>query len=106
VTTNLDQSVSAGNTGVFSAHATDPITKLVISDAACVFDFFAPGKDPEHNPADRTIDHTAVGNFDLRVQGYLAYVQTAGWTPGIWTYRATLTSTYVYSQYANFTLEP
>lgn len=105
--TNADQTVKTGNTGVAFAKATDPITKLPISEATCVVDFFAPGKDPEHNVNERAVDFTFPGNYDERVTGYLCYFTTSGsWTAGVWTYRVTLTSAYEYSQYANFTLEP
>lgn len=50
--------------------------------------FFAPGKDPEHDPADRDPDRQVVLAPDQGTRGYAAQVPTAGWPPGSWTVQA------------------
>lgn len=47
--------------------------------------FFAPGRDPEHDPADRSPDRQVVLAPDPAARGYAASVPTAGWAPGTWT---------------------
>jgi hypothetical protein len=46
--------------------------------------FFAPGKDPEHVPADRVPDRQVVLSFDPASRTYGAEVSTRGWAPGDW----------------------
>lgn len=73
--------------------AVDRTQKTPISDATCTVDFFAPPKDPKHNPVDRTVDHTFMATFDAGQHAYIVDVPTVGWVPGHWTYRTTLTDT-------------
>lgn len=47
--------------------------------------FFAPGKDPRVNPADRTPDRQVILALDPAARIYGAKVSTAGWAPGAWT---------------------
>lgn len=84
--------------------ATDRIQKTPISDAVCTVDFFAPPKDPENNPADRIVDHTALAVFDTGQHAYTVDVTTTGWTPGRWTYRVTMSDAAVGWAYASFEL--
>jgi hypothetical protein len=53
--------------------------------AGAVALFFAPGKDPERVPADRTPDRQVILAFDAASRTYGAEVPTAGWAPGTWT---------------------
>lgn len=55
--------------------------------SGAVAEFFAPGRDPEHDPADRIPDRQAVPAFDEASRTYAAEVSTAGWEPGSWTVR-------------------
>jgi hypothetical protein len=52
---------------------------------AAVARFYGPGRDPEHDPADRVPDRTAVLAFDPASRAWQAGVPTAGWAPGTWT---------------------
>lgn len=47
--------------------------------------FYAPGRDPRRDPADREPDRTAVLAFDPVTRDYGAEVPTGGWVPGDWT---------------------
>jgi hypothetical protein len=50
--------------------------------------FWAPGKDPEHDPAVRAHpDHCATCLLDPNTRRYVAEVSTEGWAPGTWTAR-------------------
>lgn len=55
--------------------------------APALAEFFAPGKDPERDPASRVVPLV----FDEASRLYGAEVSTAGWAPGLWTYRGTVT---------------
>lgn len=50
--------------------------------------FFAPGRDPAHDPADRSPDRQVVLAPDPAARGYAATVPTAGWASGTWTVQA------------------
>jgi hypothetical protein len=52
-----------------------------------VAQFYAPGRDPRHVPADREPDRQAVLAFDPGTRLYGAEVRTDGWQPGDWTLR-------------------
>ena len=74
-----------------------------------IAEFFCPGKDPEHTPADRVPDRQAPLSFDEAARTHTAQVSTAGWQPGAWTLRgAVLDAAGVPSGWAwfSFTLEP
>jgi hypothetical protein len=54
---------------------------------AAVARFYGPGRDPEHDPADREPDRVLVLPFDPVTRFYARDVATAGWAPGTWTLR-------------------
>lgn len=95
---------------VVRIRATDPVTQRIITDASAIADFFAPGKDPVHSPADRASpDFTYPAYFDSASRYYLVPVTTDGWTPGIWTVRGTISGGaggYFTWAYFPFTLDP
>jgi hypothetical protein len=74
-----------------TASAFDPVTKYPITGGTCTVDFFAPPKDPDDNPSDRTVDHTVTGTFDSGQNAYIATISTTGWPAGKWFYRTTIT---------------
>jgi|SRR6185503_17957022 len=96
--------LSVGETLTVLVSAFDRVTKLPVSDAVCTVDFFAPPKDPEHNPADRTADHTFTATFDSGQNAYTIDVDTTGWAAGQWTYRGKLVSTKTGFEYGTFVL--
>jgi hypothetical protein len=58
-----------------------------------VAQFYAPGRDPEHDPAARDPDKVLVLPFDAVTRHYGADVRTVhpdgrAWAPGTWTVRA------------------
>lgn len=100
------------------AAALNPLrNNVAITDAVAKVDFFAPGKDPKGNPADRTPDqgdlpmiYDALATFQTAqtsvVGAYVCYAETAGWEPGKWSYRVTLTGNeYESVEYSTFTLK-
>lgn len=76
---------------MITVSAFDPVTKYPITGGTCTIDFFAPPKNPEDNPADRTIDHTVSGVFDSGQNAYIATISSVGWIAGKWIYRVMLT---------------
>jgi hypothetical protein len=78
--------VHAGETvlvRVTAARAGRPVTEGLVTA-----EFWAPGRDPEHDPAARADpDHAVPASFDAPSRRWLARVPTAGWTPGTWTVR-------------------
>jgi hypothetical protein len=58
-----------------------------VHDRGAVAQFYAPGRDPEHDPADREPDRVLVLPFDPVTRFYARDVATAGWAPGTWTLR-------------------
>lgn len=54
-----------------------------VTDGPVTAEFWAPGRDPEH---DRP-DHGFLCAYDERNRRWLARVDTAGWAPGLWTVR-------------------
>lgn len=59
-----------------------------VTDGAVTAEFWAPGRDPEHDAADRADpDHAVPASFDAASRRWLARVPTHGWTPGTWTVR-------------------
>jgi hypothetical protein len=95
--------------------ASDPSTQTPITAATAVVDFFAPGKNPVSNVGDRepdkgplpmTFDPDVV-NKDGTKGAYIALVDTsgAGWVPGKWTYRVTISDALDSWEYATVTLK-
>ena len=75
------------------ASARHPFTEEVVPDLSGHVDFFAPGKNPQRNPNDRTPDVSNIPvSFDEEIEAYVAYVLTDGspWEPGRWSYRVKL----------------
>ena len=56
-------------------------------EGPAVASFFRPGKDPEHDLADREPDLEVALAFDPVTRLHHAQVSTAGWAPGTWTVR-------------------
>jgi hypothetical protein len=52
-----------------------------------IAEFFAPGRDPQHDPGDREPDSSVPLGFDPVTRTYGADVPTAAWAPGTWTVR-------------------
>lgn len=104
--------IYVGESVTVIAAAVNPVSGLVISDALGQAEFYAPGKNPAKVPADRTPDQGPVPlTFDPKVTNkdgtsgaYLAYVETGGWAPGKWTFKATLSGSYDTWEYGTFTL--
>lgn len=95
-----------GQTVVIGSRLFDPITGLGISTATCQINFYAPGKNPQVNPGDRTVDHGPfTANYDSNYNGYVAYVPTTGWAAGVWTYQAYFVSTFTDWQYATVEID-
>lgn len=95
-----------GEAVTIRATATNPITKAVISDAVAVADFYAPGKNPKLNPADRIIDKPQVSLvYDPAAGSYLGYVDTTGWVEGRWSFKVTLSGSYDSWEYGSFALK-
>ena len=94
--------------------AINPVTETVIDDATAKVEFFGPGKNPIKNPADRVVDQgpvpmtfsSTVVNKDGTTGAYVGYAETAGWQPGKWHYRVTLSGTLDSWEYGTFTLQP
>lgn len=94
--------------------ATNPVDGSVISDATGAVEFYAPGKNPVKTPADRVADagplplafNASVTNKDGSTGAYVGYAETAGWAPGKWTFKATLTGSYDTWEFGSFTLVP
>lgn len=97
----------AGEAVTIKASATDPVHNTVIADAVAVVDFYAPGKNPKVNPADRVIDKPQVAlTYDAAVKLYLGYADTTGWVDGKWSFKVTLSGSYDSWEYGTFTLRP
>jgi hypothetical protein len=58
--------------------------------AAAIAEFYRPGKDPEHQLADRIPDRQVPLSFDAASRTYGAEVSTTGWLPGDWTLRGSV----------------
>lgn len=92
--------------------ALNPVNGTVISNATGTAEFYAPGKNPARVPADRVLDEgpvpltfdATVTNKDGSLGAYVGYVETTGWGPGKWTFKATLTGSYDTWEYGTFTL--
>lgn len=88
-----------------SVWAYDRVTKLPIQTPTCTFNFFAPPKDPEWNPTDRTADYTCPGTFDPNQNKYVGSISTEGWIGGKWYVQAVLTQDpYTVWDYYQFTI--
>jgi hypothetical protein len=100
-------SLYSGMTITVTAQAFDRVTKLPISNPTCVFNFYAPPKDPEYNPSDRVVDYTCTGTFDPDQNKYTGVITTTGWTGGKWHYQGVLSeSPYSAWEYSSFILKP
>ena len=101
---------SVGQTLIFLTKAEYPVSKVPVSDASVVFNFYAPGKNPVLNPSDRTADHGPfTATYDPLQKGYTVSVPSTGWVSGVWTYQAVFTgpsNSYVTWNYASFQLNP
>lgn len=92
--------------------AVNPVTNVVIADATGRAEFYAPPKNPAKVPADRVVDHgpvtltfnAAVANKDGSLGAYVGFVDTSGWLPGKWSFKATLTGSYDTWEFGTFNL--
>lgn len=92
--------------------AVNPVDGSVISDALGTAEFYAPGKKPKSVPSDRVPDADSIGlvfnpdyqNRDGSTGAYIGQVDTAGWAPGRWTYKAILSGVYDSWEFGTFTL--
>lgn len=98
----------AGEVITVKIRGTDPVTGHVIDDATGTCYLFAPPKNPQANPGDRTPDYTLPATFDPGSRYYLATVNTTGWPPGIWWAQGLLTggsAGYKAFEYESFPLD-
>jgi hypothetical protein len=59
-----------------------------VTDGPVLAEFWAPGRDPEHDPAVRDDpDQQRLCSYDSRTRRWLVQLRTTGWAPGIWTVR-------------------
>lgn len=76
-----------GETLTCRVRAIDPITQDIIDDATATAYFYAPPKDPQTNPSDRTDPDVTVDlTFDTVSRYYLGSFSTEGdpWVAGTW----------------------
>lgn len=105
--------IYVGETVTIVGAAFDPVAQRIINDALATVVFYAPGKNPIRNPEDRVPDfgpvpmdfNGVVVNKDGTIGAYVGYIGTAGWAPGKWHYRVTLTGTYESWEFGTFTLK-
>lgn len=89
---------------------TDGFTRKIITDANCVINLFAPPKNPQVNPLDRTspdVAISAVYNSDSRY--FEATVSSSGWASGEWWMQGIVyggAADYYAFDFESFTLEP
>lgn len=77
----------------------------VISSGQVTAQFWAPGRDPEHDPeARQDPDHAAPCAYDPRTRRWSALVSTAGWLPGTWTVRGLVEEDVAGSAWGTFPL--
>jgi hypothetical protein len=85
---------------VTAARAGRPVTEGEVTA-----EFWAPGRDPEHDPdARRSPDHSASCAFEPSTRRWLARVATAGWPPGTWTVRGRVSGDHETWSWATFPL--
>ncbi len=75
--------MQAGTLISVKLRAAKPDGSLVRGPAIAAFS--APGKDPEHVPADRVPDREVPLAFDEDSRTYGGEVSSKGWLPGTWT---------------------
>jgi hypothetical protein len=76
--------VNAGELLYIKVRPVDPVTAEIIKDATGVAYLFAPPKDPQDNPGDRTPDHTVALAYDTTSGYYLGTQDSTGFAPGTW----------------------
>lgn len=76
--------LQAGKTAVVRVKAARKGSPL--KDGTVYAEFWAPGKDPEHDTAVRKLPDYRLPCLFTRV-GWVCEVPTAGWAPGAWTVR-------------------
>jgi hypothetical protein len=80
--------MQAGSRIAVKLRASRPDGSLIRGPAIAAF--YCPGKDPQHDPADRIPDRQVPLSFDDTVREHTAEVSTAGWKPGTWTLQGTV----------------
>lgn len=75
--------MQAGKTLLVQMRAARPDGTALTGPAMATF--FGPGKDPEHNPGDRSPDREMPLSFDPVTRLHGAEISTTGWQPGSWT---------------------
>jgi len=104
--------IYVGEAVAIVAAAFDAVSNEVIGDATAHAEFYRPGKNPAKVPADRVVDQgpveltfdADVANKDGTFGAYVGYVDTSGWAPGKWTYKATVTGAFDTWEYGTFAL--
>ena len=92
---------------ILKATATNPLDDLPITDALGTVQFFEPGLSPATKPEDRTPfpGRDLAIAYDEDAVAYLAYVATAGWAAGKWSYRVQLAGpSFLTWEYGTFVL--
>lgn len=80
--------LQAGQTALVRVKASEP-DGSVPREGYATAEFWAPGRDPEGDPAARgRPDHVAELFWDEKSRAWTAAVDTEGWAPGTWTVRA------------------
>lgn len=79
--------LQVGQTALVRVKASEP-DGAVPREGSAVAEFWAPGRDPEHDPAARgRPDHVVECFFDEKLRAWTAAVSTEGWQAGTWTVR-------------------
>lgn len=96
-----------GEVVTLTAHATDALTGEKVTDLTGTVEFYAPGKDPENVPGDRTPDATSDAEYHYGAGLYVCYRSTVGFAAGEWTFKFALAGdNYSAWSYGTFTLDP
>lgn len=79
--------MQAGQTVLVRVKAVIP-GGMSVKEGTVIADFWAPGRDPQHDPADRDRpDHSLPCTYSAAERGWTALADTTGWTPGQWVLR-------------------
>jgi hypothetical protein len=79
--------LQAGQTALIRVKAAT-VSGAVPRDGYAVAEFWAPGRDPEHDPEAREHpDYQVELAWHEELRAWAAHADTAGWAPGTWTVR-------------------
>lgn len=76
--------MNSGELLYIKVRPTSPVTAEIVKDATGTAYLFAPPKNPQANPADRTPDHTIALAYDPGTGFYLGTQDSTGFAPGTW----------------------